>query len=360
MDRLDFSLPEFTRMSWVSDRARDVWEPRLRRITKAWLDIEWLSVAAGLRACSLTLASPEGLLAEAGRWAMHGLGALPVEILGTSDESDPNAGLPAHPGGALVFRLAIGTPRNAVDFKNAWDASDQETIGRLLGYPRCCHEFFRDVWVEQGLVDTTWPMAVASAGGSNGSTRIDIRGPRETNILWRWMGIRAIPHLPCRSDCIESAEMGRKKVDLGREAGYNAEMDWLLDILSWPVEWSALHGIAEVKTPVLKVTTSTDATSRKYEVRREGDAYPTEGGYGLSFPYRTRRDLPRVPSTGSLRGPESPVDATRAGGYSLDVELSRSDPVPLEDGSPRTRPVGDREEPEASPNQFARMKEASS
>ena len=29
MERLDFTLPDFTRVSWVSDDARDVWEPRL-------------------------------------------------------------------------------------------------------------------------------------------------------------------------------------------------------------------------------------------------------------------------------------------------------------------------------------------
>jgi SAM-dependent methyltransferase len=47
--------------------------------------------------------------------------------------------------------------------------------------------------------------------------------------------------------------------------------------------------IAEVKTPLLKVTTRTDATARKYTVRRAGAGYPTEGGPGLRFPYRTPR-----------------------------------------------------------------------
>jgi hypothetical protein len=302
MDRLDFSLPDFTRISWVSDRAREVWEPRLRRITKAWLEIEWLSVAADIRPCTLTLASAEGFLAEAGKWAKRGLSALPVELLGISGDSVDNtasiADLQAHQPNPLVFRLVIGTPKNVSEFKSAWDASDQQAIGKLLGYPPCCLAFFRHVWVEQGLVDTTWPMAIASANGSNGSTRIEIKGPPHSNILWRWMGIRAIPHMPCRSDCDPSAEVGKKMVEIGREMGYDTEIDWLLDILSWPVEWSALHGIAEVKTPVLKVTTRTDATASKYVVRRVGDAYPIEGGHGLSFPYRAPHTLFTVSSNG--------------------------------------------------------------
>jgi hypothetical protein len=296
MHRLDFSMPEFTRLSWVSDRAREVWEPRLRRTTKAWLEIEWLSVAAELRPCGHTLASPEGSLAEGGKWALRGLSALPVELLGTSDSSASRAGPPRPPAGPLDCRLVIGTPRRVAEFKNAWDASDQEAIGKLLGYPPCCHQFFRNVWVEQGLVDTTWPMALATANRPHESTRIEIKGPPQTNILWRWMGIRAVPHLPCRPDCAPSTALGEKMIEVGREAGYATEMDWLLEILSWPVEWSALHGIAEIKTPVLKVTTCTDATARKYEVRREGSAYPIEGAQGLSFPYRVPHTMIAISS----------------------------------------------------------------
>ena len=34
-DRLPHVLPDFTRVSWVSDRARAVWEPRVSRIGSA-------------------------------------------------------------------------------------------------------------------------------------------------------------------------------------------------------------------------------------------------------------------------------------------------------------------------------------
>src|SRR5713226_571330 len=32
VDRLSFVLPDFTRHSWVGDKARQIWEPRLGRI----------------------------------------------------------------------------------------------------------------------------------------------------------------------------------------------------------------------------------------------------------------------------------------------------------------------------------------
>ena len=38
--RLSYVLPDFTRLSWVSDDARAVWEPRLSRIGAAWNAVE--------------------------------------------------------------------------------------------------------------------------------------------------------------------------------------------------------------------------------------------------------------------------------------------------------------------------------
>ncbi len=63
-------------------------------------------------------------------------------------------------------------------------------------------------------------------------------------------------------------------------------MDRLLEILSWPVEWSVLHGIAAVKAPVLKVSTRARALtcdhplrgwwferSREFAARRRRESY---------------------------------------------------------------------------------------
>ena len=37
-----------------------------------------------------------------------------------------------------------------------------------------------------------------------GTNVIDVTGPPEANILWRWMGARAVPHLPCRFNCTDT------------------------------------------------------------------------------------------------------------------------------------------------------------
>src|SRR5690606_6373845 len=144
--------------------------------------------------------------------------------------------------------------------------------------PKCCRDFFRDVWGR--YIDTTWhsacrtkeaehrvsdqkPVSLEGTPGRRVSETLKVSGPPEANLLLRWIGVRAVPHLPHSFDCPKTVELGRKLIDVGRAHGYQEEMDWLLEMLSWPVEWSALHGIAVIVTPVLKISTNTDATAWK-------------------------------------------------------------------------------------------------
>ena len=286
-DRLQFQLPDFTRISWVNDRACEVWQPRLRQITGAWLEIEWRSIAAGVRRCALTVLSPESFVERAGIYAEAGLNAMPLEIQGLTNFSYASTSTAVQPGQLFGFRVAVGKPEDVAAFKKAFDAADNIKIGQLLGFPDCCQSFFESVWVEQGMVDTTWPMAVGSEGAEPGERSLTVSGPIEANILWRWMGVRAVPHLPCSFECPATVEFGKALIAVGRDAGFDQEMDWLEEILSWPAEWSALHGIAEIKTPVLKVSTRTDATAHKFTVQRPSGRYPEEAIKGLRFPFET-------------------------------------------------------------------------
>ncbi len=154
MKRLDFVLPNFVRLNWVSQHAKEVWEPRFKRIMTAWLKIEWLSVVAGIRSCSVIIVSPDEFVTQAREWVEQGIHALPVEIQALSNYTANTETDLAKP---LVIRIVVGTPQNVLDFKHAMDACDDQEIARLLGTPSCCYEFFRDV------MDTTWPMALATA-----------------------------------------------------------------------------------------------------------------------------------------------------------------------------------------------------
>src|SRR5579883_2302019 len=210
MDRLGFELPEFTRTMWVSDRAREVWDQRLSRIRDAGMAIEWLAVAAGVRKCCVTFATPEDFVLKGAEWAKLGLNSLPLALQGVQNYSYSGRSSAFEPGKPFVFRFVLGAPQDVAGFHEAYKASDEKRIAAFLGYPPCCYEFYRRVWVEEGLCDTTWPMAVATNAPPEGGRTIEVEGPPESNILWRWMGVRAVSHLPCSFHCRATVALAEK------------------------------------------------------------------------------------------------------------------------------------------------------
>ena len=109
-------------------------------------------------------------------------------------------------------------------------------------------------------------------------------------------------------------------------------MNLLVELLSWPVEWSGLHGIAEVKSPVLEVCTRTDATAAKYVVCWMGDRIPEEGASGLKFPYKIpARKLVGVPVNSSRSAEDQIFQIQAAPPPGLVDRLSRPS-----NGNPRT------------------------
>jgi phospholipid N-methyltransferase len=175
------------------------------------------------------------------------------------------------------YQIVLVHKSKLVDFLQAWRDQDNIKIGTLLGYPACCCEFFQKYWITEEFLDTTWPM---SLGGT--------QGPKECNIMLRWLGVRAVSHLPCGFNCEPTYAIARSNIEWGYQNGYHEEMAWLEEMLDWPIQWSALHGIAEIKTPILKIITRTDATADKVEVNRQGFSYPDEGSSGVSFPFKNK------------------------------------------------------------------------
>lgn len=315
MKRLDFRLHEFTRLCWVSEPARDAWAPRIKRIAAAWQEAEWRSVACGLRQAAHLFVSPEALPPLSQKMAKEGLLVSLLGEVGTCHNAYQSVQTTPQPGQPFLHRVGVCRPPDAAGLSAAFRAGDEEATGRYLGYPVCCTRFFLRVWVKERFIDTTWPMAAATAGGPNddgddGRTDIFVDQPPEANLLLRWLGVRPVFHLPCRFDCPATIEVGKRLIALLRELGSGQEADWLRSMLSWPIEWSACHGIAEIKTPVVKIIACTDATAGMYKVRYAGRAYPAEGAQGLGFPYRQPGRLRVLQSESFQRGLKNPICAS--------------------------------------------------
>lgn len=281
MIRYPLPVSEWCRTIWASEAARSLWQPRIQAVSQAWHAAERASVGAFRHACLQTI-SPEGLPELSAKAAESRLELIILARQGDSGSySASTRGVT--PGEPWTYRVALVERRFAAEFSAAFRGGDDTTVGRLLGFPECCRSFFDRVWVQGGWRDTTWPMFDAS----------EDEGAHESNILLRWIGVRYVPHLPCRFDCEATAELGGKF----RRLLPAQERSWSDELLSMPIEWSALHGIGEIKTPLFTVSTKTDGTAEPLVVRRKGSGYPELGARGLRFPYHRNPDSLRVDET---------------------------------------------------------------
>jgi hypothetical protein len=262
-------LPDFTRIMWSSSKAQKVWEPRIQQIVSGWDLIERFSVIDKKRKSALQFINPENLPSLT-RWALdHAVFVLPLSQTGSTNQYSASS-LAVTEGQSWTYRVAITQFEYIRAWTVAWETQDNQTMGELLGFPICCQKFFDETW-GKGSVDPTYHMNIT---------------PGPVNILLRWLGVRLIPHMPCGFNCKASFEQMKMFALIGKEHGFTKEIAWAEEILSWPIEWSALHGIAEIKTPILKIATRTDYSSAKKTIRLEGSSYPLEGASGNIFPYQ--------------------------------------------------------------------------
>ena len=82
MERLDYRLPESTRVQWVSGKTRDVWEPRLSATVNALHDMELQSVVAGMRSACILSVDPYDFPAKAAELLALKIGVLPLHRAG--------------------------------------------------------------------------------------------------------------------------------------------------------------------------------------------------------------------------------------------------------------------------------------
>ncbi|WP_437995657.1 cupin-like domain-containing protein [Sorangium sp. So ce185] len=303
--RLPFALPSFLRLSWASPQAEHVWSPALERARQETDERAAAGVLRGTVPAAIVRLPPfkvPRLLAQLGA-------GLRATVLGPDAPTGiARALIPALPDDRL--HVALGPGADVDKISGAWARDDVGGLLPLLGWPACC---LRTLLVTD-FKDPIWSPVLGAPPASTFAP--------ELNLLLRRLGVAAIPHVPCSFDCETSRTLGARLISEGP----------LLDVLGWPMQWSALHGIAEVLTPVFKLVHDTDATGEKREVKRLAERMPSEAARGVVFPYtapptrliRLSRSFQRgLEHAGALER----VDAARA---VRQVELAALDCLPSE------------------------------
>jgi hypothetical protein len=260
---LDFRLRTPVRVSWTSTEARDLWEPRLQAIRDALDDtVSWGATLTAVRLHRLH--TVRGAALRRG-WALRKLD----RGIGFEEQHFDARG---------VAMVLVGALDRVEDAAAALVRRDAASLAAATGLPACC---IAAAWRETGL-DPIWDRIRACGDG----LFIELPALPETNPLLRPLGLSVAPIPPCDVRCAAMQAAVRAQIDRLAQSAYREPMGWLAEALDWPIRWSALHGIVETLTPVLRFTYGTRGTGRRIGVRYLGTTTPEASARGLAFPYR--------------------------------------------------------------------------
>lgn len=272
-DLLNIDVGPFTKLIWNSTEAREEWERKLNRAVPLHDRAEYEMVRQGHRRCGTLHLYPHNFHSVIENLEKDGLVWLPIQwtrnYTGFSHyhiptvAGDPNSScygvIARNLEDAEAFRTASayqGRNKNEVD---------HEAIGELLGFPSCCAKSFVEEW-GSGYYDPVWQSAEGAEGATVIADRtIEVEYSIHTNQMLRYYGLRTTSHFPCSLDCSKSIEIGDVWLECMRTIDPVAT-DYLVEILSMPLVWSCLYGVAVVETPIFTLITNSLPTRERWTV----------------------------------------------------------------------------------------------
>lgn len=161
-----------------------------------------------------------------------------------------------HDKKAVCYGVVTKSHKEGDLFKKASEGKvDHALLGSFLGFPKCCIEFFREIWCA-GYIDTVWHQALNSGIKVNQEFHKNkligysatVSGPPVCVAMHRYWGVRVSFHLPCSFTCDATQTMAKKWLDVMNTLDPSVTRD-VLDILSLPTTWAAHQGLAIIYTP---------------------------------------------------------------------------------------------------------------
>jgi len=235
-------------------------------------ELELLSVAKGQRKCGWQSIGIQNLPSFEKRCAEKGLTTLVVKysapFSGFAHKFQPAGDINNNTNVPVIFARKL---EDALNYRNAYESGNHDAQGEFLGFPLCCRQFF----------DWVWPDYYDPIGQIK-----DKDNPHPfSNPLLRYVGLRLSFHIPCSFHCEETIEIGRQRMELAKEI--DADLAKLLEaLLSMPMSWDCLHGIAVIRTPIFYAITSSVPNATRQIVKLNGDFIPKESAKGICFPFK--------------------------------------------------------------------------
>ncbi len=232
-----------TRVVWASAQARANWAPKIRLASAAWRLAERESVLHFRVAAQQEMMAPEYL--EVLPWVMtHKLGMRVKRWVGSASGAFTNL---YQPGNGMMV-VAFGRP-------DAIQRPEQH-----FGYPECCQRMFTAACPADPDPVIAWATGVQSGLslsviGIEQWTKRAKRITRHveahplTSPLLRYIGVRAVAHIPCGPTCEHTVALGEQFLKLMGPESAQA----MRDLLSLPMTWDRYRGVVLVTSPHFRI-----------------------------------------------------------------------------------------------------------
>lgn len=269
------------RICWVSDVAREKWQPRLRRLHCMIEDMCIHTARAAEGRCAVRLVPESGIKRMSRLANTHGLAQAVL----------PAASLPSGViGAALEPKRKVfltGDADYVAQAESAWYSGALSAFHALLTLPTCC--------LQHGAT-TTQPQMMVMPGDT-----LTLPATCIAHGILAPLGLAPLPLLPCGITCVAAAQWTEAWLALALQRGFAKEVGWLRESFAWAVSYSELHGVAELKTPLFKLCYGTATDLGPRNVLKIAAAECEHGAKGLSFPYAQPRVKARtIPLVGVL------------------------------------------------------------
>lgn len=268
---LQIDVNPFTRLVWNSTEAREKYEVMLNRALPLHDKAEYEMVRRGLRKCGTIHFSPHTFHSLIERFHKDNMVWLPIQWTrnygGFSHRHIPTV---VGDSNSSAYGVMARNLEDAEAFRRASSymargQTDHKKLGDLLLFPDCCSTFFVEKWGD-GYYDPVWHSAEETKNSKMVADRvIEVEGHIHTNQMLRYMGLRTTTHFPCSLDCEESIRIGDIWLDVMNSIDQTGT-DYLIELLSMPIVWSCLHGVAIVETPIFTIITNSLPTKERWTV----------------------------------------------------------------------------------------------
>jgi len=192
---------------------------------------EYEMVLRGYRKCDVFHIMPESMFEQLKKIEGDGLYFIPIRKAKKVSGFAHRFYEPQKPEEVMVYGVVAKNYHDAKKFAEAHEGmTDHKTIGRLLGYPDCCIEFFSKHF-SSGMLDLI-PV-------------IEGEQVAELNVMIRYFGPRAIPFFPCSWNCKEAKKFADRFLEIMRERDERT-VELMLELLSMPARWSMNKAVIQV------------------------------------------------------------------------------------------------------------------